>query len=166
MEKSTPMDTSEVTEQIIGYVTLDEADAYVFEHYLSTESIRLDWDALSPTDRGALLRRSFQILEQLPFVSHKTCCAQPHSFPRCPFEEVPEAVKHAQIEQAIWWADDDNRDYELARNRGVSSYAIGNLNESFNSRRPHSNPLESMGVTSVAAARLLSQYIMGGYNIR
>lgn len=154
----------------LGYVTLEDADQYVSENYMSKESLRVSWEALDPADRAALLRRSFQTIELLPFSGHKTDPAQLGAFPRCPSTEVPDAIRYAQIEQALIGADADAdeeaKQYERMWQWGVSSYSIGNLSESLSTGAYGVGALRAAGVTSPVASRLLTPYIQGGYNIR
>lgn len=165
-----PIDPGMSTFGQLGYVTLEEADQYVSENYMSTEALRTSWEALEPADRAALLRRSFQIIELLPFVGHKTSPEQLCAFPRCPSTEVPDAVKFAQIEQALIAGDADSteeaKQYERMWQWGVSSYRIGNLSERLSTGAYGIGALRAAGVSSPVAARLLAPYIQGGYNIR
>lgn len=165
-----PVDPGMSTFGNLGYVTLDEADTYVTEHYMSTETFRKGWEALDAADRAALLRRSFQAIELLPFTGRKTCCSQPFAFPRWPSETVPDAIKFAQIEQALIGADaeatEEAKQYEKMWQWGVNSYTIGNLSESISAGTYGAGALRTAGITSAAAARLLGPYMQGGYKIR
>lgn len=165
-----PVDPGIGTFGFLGYVTLDEADSYVSEHYMSTEAFRQGWEALEDADKAALLRRSFQAIELLPFTGHKTCVDQPFAFPRCPCTTVPDAIKFAQIEQALIGADseadDDAKKYEKMWQWGVSSYTIGNLSERLSTGNYGAGILRTAGITSAAASRLLAPFLQGGYNIR
>lgn len=165
-----PIDPGMSTFGILGYVTLDEANTYVSEHYISTEAFRQGWEALEDADKAALLRRSFQAIELLPFAGRKTCCGQPFAFPRWPYEEVPDAVKFAQIEQALVGADaeaaEEAKQYERMWQWGVSSYSIGNLSEHISTGSYGADALKSSGITSATASRLLTPFMQGGYTIR
>lgn len=165
-----PIDPWMETFGFLGYVTLDEANTYVSEHYMSTEDFRIGWEALEDADKAALLRRSFQAIELLPFSGRKTCCSQPFAFPRWPSEEVPLAVKFAQIEQSLVGSDttatEEAKQYEKMWQWGVSSYTIGNLSESISAGTYGAGALRTAGITSAAAARFLAPYLQGGYNIR
>lgn len=166
----TPPTTEPVDYGVIGYVTLDEANMYMTEHYMSTETVRVSWEMLSDDDKAALLRRSFQSIELLPYTGHKTCIEQKTAFPRCPSTEVPEPVKWAQIEQASFSSDteenEDAKHYEKLWQWGVQHYTIGNLSETISAGTYGAGALRTAGVTSATAARLLAPYIQGGFNIR
>lgn len=153
----------------IGYVTIAEADTYVEEHYLSTDPLRVLWEGLSESDKGALLRRSFQMLELLPFIGRKYECLQPNAFPRWPDETIPEGVKHAQIENALSNGDPDNAEeaafYERLWKYGVQSYSIGNLSESISTGTYQRLGSASSGVLSSTALKLLQPYLSGGYRL-
>ena len=66
----------------IGYVTVEEANEYVKEHYMSTDPARIRWDALTDGDKAVLLRTSFEAIELLPFSGHKSYKDQTTAFPR------------------------------------------------------------------------------------
>lgn len=165
-----PIDPGMQTFGQLGYVTLDEANQYIAENYMSTETLRISWEALDPADRATLLRRSFQVIELLPLTGHKTSPSQLTAFPRCPDAEVPDNVKFAQIEQALIGADTDSaeeaRQYERMWQWGVSHYRIGNLTESISTGAYGTGVLRAAGVTSPAASRLLAPYIRGGFSIQ
>lgn len=154
----------------LGYVTLDEADTYVSDHYTSIETFRQGWESLENMDKAVLLRRSFQAIELLPFTGHKTCCDQPFAFPRWPSTEVPDSIKFAQIEQALVGADaetaEDARQYERMWQWGVSTYKIGNLSEHISRGIYGADALKKAGITSATASRLLAPFLQGGYDIR
>lgn len=164
------VDPGIMTWGMLGYVTLEEADQYVAEHYMSTEVQRVGWEALESADRAALLRRSFQVIELLPFTGHKTDPSQPTAFPRCPCTEVPTAIKFAQIEQALIGADEDaNTDakqYQKMLQWGIASYRIGNLSESMHEGGAGGGIAGATGITSATASRLLAPFMQGGYSIR
>lgn len=165
-----PIDPGMQTFGVVGYVFIEEADQYVREHYMSTEALRTSWEALEAADKAALLRRSFEAIELLPFAGHKTCCEQQTAFPRCPSTEIPVQVKSAQIEQALMSSDpeasEEAKQYEKMWQWGVSSYSIGNLSESISAGTYGAGALRTAGITSAVAARLLAPYMQGGYNIR
>ena len=154
---------------LIGYVTLVEADEYVTTHYLTTDDLRLDWESLSDEDKIALLTKSFQALELLPFAGRKFKSGQPNAFPRWPHQEVPEAIKWAQIENAVVKSDASNEEdakfYERLWMYGVESYSIGNLSERTSTGSYSVSGAQSTGVTSAIADRLLRPYLGGGYRM-
>ena len=154
---------------LIGYVTLEEANAYVSTHYLSTDALRLSWEGLSDEDRTVLLTKSFQTIELLPFPGRKLNPDQSTVFPRWPCKEVPEAVKWAQIENALAKSDasneEDTKYYERLWTYGVESYSIGNLSESVSAGTYGLRGAQSTGVTSAIAERLLRPFLGGGYRV-
>ena len=154
----------------MSYVDVAYADEYVATHFLSSDELRKGWEALDNNDKEVLLQRSFEAIECLPFVGRKTDPDQPNAFPRCPFEEVPEAVKHAQVENAITLSDssasEDAAFYEKLWQYGVESYSIGNLSERTSSGAWGRNVVASSGVISAKATNLLKPFLRGSYNIR
>lgn len=154
---------------LIGYVTLEEANEYLKTHYLSEDPLRLGWEDLLEEDQIVLLNRSFQAIELLPFAGRKLDPAQPNAFPRWPLQEVPEAIKWAQIENALTRSDASNEEeakfYERLWTYGVESYTIGNLSEKTSSGTYGVGGAQSTGVVSAIANRLLRPYLGGGYRM-
>ena len=154
---------------LIGYVSLADADEYVVTHYVSTDALRIGWEALSDEDRIALLTKSFQVLELLPFAGRKFEPGQETAFPRWPHKEVPSAIKWAQIENALAKSDTSNEEdakfYERLWMYGVESYSIGNLSERTSTGSYSVNGAQATGVTSAIADRLLRPYLGGGYRM-
>ena len=155
----------------MSYVDVAYADEYVNTHFLSVDERRFNWEALDNNDKEVLLQRSFEAIECLPFVGRKTNPDQPNAFPRYPFEEVPEAVKYAQVENAITLSDssasEDAAFYEKLWQYGVESYSIGNLSERTSSGAWGRNvTASSSGVISAKAINLLKPFLNVSYNIR
>lgn len=154
----------------IGYVDIEWADAYVETHFLSDDDLRLHWEDLDEEDKEVLLRRAFEAIEALPFTGHKTDPAQPNAFPRCPATEVPDAIKAAQVEDAIALSDDSTKEdaafYEKLWQFGVESYSIGNLSEKTSQGAWGRGSNAANGVVSAKASKLVKPYLAGGYDIR
>lgn len=154
---------------LIGYVTLQEADDYVAAHYLPADALWQSWNELFDEERAILLTKSFQVLELLPFAGRKFDPKQPNAFPRWPQQEVPEAIKWAQIENALAKSDTSNAEdakfYERLWMYGVESYSIGNLSERTSTGSYSVNGAQATGVTSAIADRLLRPYLGGGYRM-
>ena len=154
---------------LIGYVTLEEANQYVQTHYLQTDDLRLGWESLPDEDRTVLLTKSFQTIELLPFAGRKLNSNQSTVFPRWPYKEVPEAIKWAQIENALAKSDasneEDTKYYERLWMYGVESYSIGNLSERTSTGSYRVSGAQATGVTSAIADRLLRPYLGGGYRM-
>ena len=154
---------------LIGYVTLEEANDYVATHYLPADALRQGWDKLFDEERTILLNKSFQTIELLPFAGRKLNPDQSTVFPRWPCKEVPEAIKWAQIENALAKSDasseEDAKHYERLWTYGVESYSIGNLTERTSTGTYSLRGAQATGVTSVIAERLLRPYLGGGYRM-
>lgn len=155
-----------------GYVTVQEADEYIRCHYLSTDRSRLAWEELEDADKEILLRNSAEAINSLPFTGRKMYPTQDNAFPRFPSNLVPEAVKAAQIENALTSSDESaNEDamlYQRMKAYGVSSYSIGNLSETMVSAASSGGvgiSLLSSGIVSTKAQSLLEQFLRGGYCI-
>lgn len=155
--------------QTIGYVTQQEADVYVATHFLTTDKLRVSWEALVPADKDVLLLKSFQAIELLPFHGARTSPTQPNAFPRCCNTTVPTAIKDSQVENAVALGSGDASEeanyYETLWKFGVESYSIGNLSESSSNGSWGRNPITASGVVSMQAAKLLKPFLNGGYRI-
>jgi len=155
--------------EVVGYVTLEEANAYVTDHFMSTNMTRVAWESLSDADKLVLLRNSYRAIEMLPFRGRKTDSTQSSAFPRWPSTDVPTQIKDAQIANAIVLSDkssqEDVEHYNKLRIYGVKSYSIGNLSESFGSVKEGSNTFVQKGIYSQEAIRLLDSFLGGGFRI-
>lgn len=154
----------------IGYVTLEYADAYVQNNFVSDDPLRVKWTALQEGDRIALLNRSFAAIETLPFRGRKTEITQTRAFPRFPSTTIPPNVLNAQVENAVALTDpaalEDLAFYERLWTYGVESYSIGNLSEKVSSGSwGRSTGGAANGVTSNRAMLLLNPYLTGGFRI-
>lgn len=154
----------------MSYVDVAYADDYVATHFLSTDPLRTGWEGLTTQDKEVLLQRSFEAIESLPFAGRKSDPSQPNAFPRCPYEEIPDAVKNAQVENAVSLSDsttsEDAAFYEKLWQYGVSSYSIGDLSEHTSSGSWGRSSNSISGLASARAIKLLQPYVSGGYRIR
>lgn len=152
----------------MSYSTITEADQYIAEHYLSTDSQRLLWEELSDEDKQVLLNQAFDVIEALPLTGHKTDVAQPYAFPRCPDKCVPQEVVNAEIELAFKLSDgdasDEAKEYRRMALYGINSYHIGNFGETVLAYGGQSLAIKS-GLISEVSERLLSPWLSGGYNL-
>ena len=155
--------------EVVGYVTLEEADAYVTDHFMSSNMTRVAWESLSDADKMVLLRNSYRAIEMLTFRGRKTDMAQPSAFPRWPSTDVPTQIKEAQVANAIVLADESSQDdvayYDKLRTFGVKSYHIGNLSETLTAPAEGATATSYQGIYSQEALRLLSPWLGGGFKI-
>lgn len=155
-------------EEIIGYVTLAEANEYVSNYFMSSDVTRVAWESLDDADKMVLLRNSYQAIESLTFRGRKTCETQPGAFPRHPLSVVPAQVKIAQIDNAIILANNETQEdvqyYDKLRTYGVESYSVGNLSETLNANSEGTTS-SHVGIYSQKAMRLLNPWLRGGFNI-
>ena len=152
---------------IVGYLSLEEANRYIETRYVSTDDTRLEWESLSEEDQLVYLQRAFGLIELLPYRGRKFKKGQFNAFPRWPHEEVPEAVKHAQVEEAMHMLKNSSSEeaafYDTLWQYGVESYSLGNLSESSsNGSWGHSRAQGNLPSTVEA---LLRPYLTGGFNI-
>ena len=155
--------------EVVGYVTLEEANAYVADHFMTSNMTRVAWESLSDADKLVLLRNSYRAIESLQFRGRKTSPTQPSAFPRWPSTDVPAQIKSAQIANAIVLADESSQDdvdyYDRLRTYGIKNYHIGNLSETLNTPAESSSASSYYGIYSQEAMRLLSPWLGGGFKI-
>lgn len=154
-----------------SYVTLDEALEYIKDmHGQSThESFSTN------SNNEVLLRQGCALLESLQYAGRKVSTGQGLSFPRYsppvkPNVEVPKAIKQAQIEIALAFADSktlkDHKFYEQLRAYGIQSYSMGSLSESFRSSGAALSCATSLAdIPSARARQLVQRYLVKGVSI-
>jgi hypothetical protein len=64
------------------FATLEEANAYISEHYTSTDAYRVKWAALSDDDKKIELVRSTEALNNLKYSGRVKSVSQKLQFPR------------------------------------------------------------------------------------
>ena len=166
------------------YVTVDEADAYITGNFLPNDKQRGAWEAMDAGDKEICLRRACFRLERLKYRGVKFAFPQALSFPRFfganyamisgvlyapeadrypELKEVPQAVKAAQVEEAIEIAAPTKatEDREI-RNGAVQSYSIGHMSESFAVATAGS---VAAVLASGAAQEYIARYTGGGYEL-
>lgn len=158
---------------IIGedtYVTLDEANQYIKNYYLSSDPLRVQWESTADTDKEILLRKSFSQINELPFTGKPTNAKQSLPFPRgCKFTEQDwQKVKYAQTEQAVGVLDTVAvQEYEnrlKLRRAGVLQYTIGDLSEKFQTGLPSESNATYFGLNE-KAYKYLKDWLQGGYKV-
>lgn len=155
-----------------GYATVEQADIYVTEHYISTDPLRIAWNALSQEDKQVILNVSAEAIDSLPYPGRKLDPTQPNVFPRYPSQQVPTAIIAAQIENAISVSDSSSSEdaalYQRMWSFGIASYRIGNLSESVGNASGGASLSAQMlqnGIVSTKAQALLKPFIGGAYCI-
>lgn len=155
-----------------GYATVEQADIYVAEHYISTDPLRIAWNALSQEDKQVILNVSAEAIDSLPYPGRKLDPTQSNAFPRYPSQQVPAAIIAAQIENAISVSDSSSSEdaalYQRMWSFGIASYRIGNLSESVGNASGGASLSAQMlqnGIVSTKAQALLKPFIGGAYCI-
>lgn len=172
-----------VTVGVNSYVSVADADAYFNERLFCTA-----WTGASEDDKArALIMAAKAIDRQLLKGSKKdTDDNQPLAFPRCYTvdtriatslnyignkdlvwdsdlwceEEVPQAVKDAQCEEAMALLDIGNSSRLKLIRQGVTSISIGKTSESYNRIVSHGKGI-GQGLLSQEARELLKPYLAG-----
>lgn len=157
---------------MLGYATVEQADQYVSEHYISTDPLRIAWNALSQEDKQIILNVSAEAINSLPYPGRKYDPTQENAFPRYPSQQVPAAIFAAQIENAISVSDSSSSEdaalYQRMWSFGIASYKIGNLSESIGSASGGATLSAQMlqnGIVSTKAQALIKPFMGGAYCI-
>lgn len=150
-----------------SYVTVGDADAYISARYRSNNKLRKAWEDLDEADKEASLLTACADIEALPFGGRSMIAGQAMAFPRLPYQygrstEIPEKVKHAQIELALWQLDDTNTTQAEQRQalqaQGVESFSIGDLSESYTT----GTAAQPTALMCAKVSNLLAPYLNGG----
>lgn len=149
------------------YITLDEANTYASSYYVSTDPLRVQWEAIADVDKEVMLRRAFVQLNSLPYTGRPKNSLP---FPRaCNFTaQDMQNVKYAQAEQAIAISDSvtvqETEDRIKLRRAGVTQYTIGDLSEKFQEGLPVDSNATFYGL-SEKAYKYLKKWLQGGYRV-
>ena len=151
------------------YITLEEANTYLSQHYVSTDPLLIQWNSLSDNDKEVFLRRAFDQMNSLPYTGRPKNPKQLLPFPRHNFDSNDYLkIKYAQAEQSISYTDMINSN-EVAdrirlRRAGVIQYSIGDLSERFQSGLPVESNANFFGMCE-KSYKYLSKWLQGGYEI-
>lgn len=173
-----------ITVGVDTYVTVDDANTYLSQKYLSSDERLATWNALSNDDKEVYLRDACDAIDSVKYRGVTYVALQRLAFPRYfgeqyamayrtliaplaylypELEDVPDDVMAAQCEEAFEIAcpSGDTATHE-AVNGAVSHYSIGHLSETF--KNVGDGTLEA-NVRSSKARKLLEQYAEGSYDI-
>lgn len=164
-----------------SYVTFEEAMQYIKTYFPEKSHLYTSWLALTVHDQSVALMRSTLALERLMYSGSKATETQTLSFPRKyrgqVQTDVPQDIKYAQIENAVYIgctnteseeALADDAFYKSLRDRGITSYRMGSLSESFGNTAVMSGISPSSPeiiLLSPNAKALVQKYLMRGANI-
>lgn len=156
------------------YVTLAEADAY-FEARLFCDA----WTGATSTTKKQALATACRKLNALPLKGVKELSTQTLAFPRCyrlpyatqtryaPYSEwetcdtdVPDAVKRAQMEEALALLDRGDSGRVKLQQQGVQSFSTEGLSETYHASSGAKTLL------SLDAEAFLIPYLLGAVEIR
>lgn len=152
------------------YITAEEMCEYLRKNYVSTDPLRVQWEAMERCDQEVLLHRAYAQINSLPYKGRPRDPKQGEPFPR-EGDFTPEdllKVKYAQAEQALAISDtvaaQETEDRLRLRRAGVVQYRIGDLSETFQGGLSASGCGNFYGL-SESAYRYLSKWLQGGFNI-
>lgn len=152
------------------YITVEEMLDYLRKNYVSTDPLRIQWEATSAEDQMVFLRKSFLLINSLPYNGRPASVSQEGAFPRAGTftEQDLLKVKYAQAEQALAISDtvaaQETEDRKRLRRAGVAQYSIGDLSEKFQDGMSAASCGNFFGL-SESAYRYLSKWLQGGFNI-
>lgn len=152
------------------YITIEQANQYISNYYLSSDPLRIQWEAIEDADKEVLLRKAFVQINSLPYTGRPKNSKQSLPFPRaCNFTaQDMQNVQNAQAEQAIAISDSvtaqETVDRIKLRRAGVVQYTIGDLSEKFQSGLPSESNATFFGL-SEKAYKYLAKWLTGGYRV-
>lgn len=151
------------------YISAEEMLEYLQNNYLSTDSLRMQWEAIDYGDQEVLLHKAYNQINNLPFTGRPTNASQEEPFPRGDSFTAADLlkVKHAQAELALTFSDivtaQETAHRISLRRAGVVSYTIGDLSEHYGAMSAESNA--TLYGLPQQAYRYLSKWLRGGYAI-
>lgn len=152
------------------YIDVEEMLEYLKDNYVSTDPLRIQWEAMNAEDQSVLLRKAFNYINSLPLHGRPASEDQEGAFPRAGLFTLQDLlkVKYAQAEQALAFSDtvtaQEAADRMRLRRAGVVQYSIGDLSETFQSGMSACSAGNYFGL-SENAYRYLSKWLNGGYRI-
>ncbi len=156
-----------------SYITLTEVATYLAENYISTDSEYITWNALSEANKEVYLRKACKKIDRQIIRGVRAVSTQALAFPRTIYSysgqgiktentffisgyytqsAVPQAVKDAQVEEALCMAMGESDRRKLQR-EGVKSFSLGSLSESYSGK--------PSDLISSNAKELLKPYLAG-----
>ncbi len=134
------------------YADYTYADAYFAERVGAD-----DWTSFTTAQKTKALKHATRLIDRLDLVLEKTDESQDNEFPRGGETSVPEEVLMACCEQALELLRGSLPEDEV-KAAGVTSESVGDTSRSYGSGAA-SMVGESSGLTSVAAAQLMRDWI-------
>ena len=152
------------------YITREEMLEFLRKNYLTTDPLRIQWEAMTGEDQDVMLRKAYHLINSLPYIGRPADINQAGAFPRAgaTSEKSLLKVKYAQAEQALALSDtvtaQEIDERKRLRRAGVVQYSIGDLSETFQSGAAAASCGNLYGL-SENAYKYLSQWLQGGFNI-
>ena len=137
-----------------SYATEAEGTAYLAER-LNTSA----WDDADSDDRVKALKQATRAINNLNFKGKKTSSTQENQFPRYDDSSVPDAIKWANIEEALTLLDEKDPEIEW-ENLDIVTQVYATIKTTYNRRNLPRNIVA--GIMSQTAWRYLSPYLHDG----
>ncbi|MCK5017363.1 MAG: hypothetical protein KAS32_09880 [Candidatus Peribacteraceae bacterium] len=166
------------------YISVADADTYVGLNYLATEAKSIAWNALDTAGKEVVLRRATSSIEAISVPGYKYDPDQTLNFPRedtalTPHRrnnylyyyggagEVPQAVKDAEVEEALESASPstDSKQFDAA-NSVLKSFRISKKSETYKDTAASKHAGTAKFLKSIKAQTLMSRYVAGSFLVR
>lgn len=147
-----------MSETTIGYVTITYADDYISSHFLSSDTLRQEWEEMADEDKTVLLNKGLQDIEQFCFISKKVDLIQELQWPRFNLN-IPVDIQIAQIEEAMSYLDDNDAYNAIAK--GIKSETVKTLSTTYDTTYKNKFKLQS-----IKSYNLIKKYIKNTFDIR
>jgi len=169
------------------YISLADADTYVADNYVSTDTTYTTWDNLTDANKEIYLKKATKKLDRQILRGTKAVSTQTLEFPRALYSNysrddfpllnislngdwvietaVSQYVLDAQVEEAlgIVVGGATANDRLKLQQQGVKSFKLGDLSESYGNGI--STSYNSTRLASVEAKELLRYYVAGSVGI-
>lgn len=135
-----------------SYMTVDEANTYVFENKLDS----YPWDNVTDTQKGIALNLAAEAINRLSFKGSRTVTGQTHEFPRGGDTSFPAAIEKACAEIAFALIDGRNPEYDYESLRVSQDKVSGvEITSEVDVAQPHI----AAGIPSATAWNMLTPYL-------
>lgn len=170
------------------YISLVDAAQYVTNNYISTDSKRISWFALTDSDREIFLKKATKKIDRQRLRGIKAIFTQNLAFPRAietdhynaeyyknisiinysgyvVEPEVSQIVKEAEVEEALSIMQDNNMSNKRAelQAQGVKSFSLGSLSETYVVTGASNSETQLL---SNESKELLRYYLLGAVSIK
>lgn len=131
--------------ELIGYVSVADADNYISSNFFSSDRKRKNWDRLTEDEKKICLRNG--LLDLNAYINFKIT------------DDNLEDVKNAQIEESIWYLGDTSAMEDMENN--IVQQTIGSISITYATRN-----MKTIKLKSNRAFNILKKYKNNVYRFR